>query len=125
LLYRVIFASDVADLSAVSIAQILGASVANNRRDDVTGCMAIRDGRVVQVVEGSRLDLDRLMDRVRADRRHSGLRVLSDAPVVGRRMNHPLTLCGDPAELLELVEVSPPSWTAARTGASASQLQDA
>ena len=125
MLYRVIFASDVADLSAVSIAQILGASVANNRRDDVTGCMSIRDGRIVQVVEGSRLDLDRLMDRVRADRRHSGLRVLSDTPIVARRMNHPMTLCADPAELLELAEAPPPSWTLARTGASRSQLQDA
>ena len=125
MLYRVIFASDVADLSAVSIAQILGASVANNRRDDVTGCMAIREGRIVQVVEGSRLDLDRLMDRVRADRRHSGLRVLSDAPIVGRSTNHPMTLCADPAELLELVESPLRARPAASLRASAPQLQNA
>ena len=106
LLYRVIFASEAVGAtgkSVLSIAQILGVSVANNRRDHITGCMMFHRGHILQVVEGGRTDLDRLMRRVRADPRHTAVRILSDTPIAARRIEHPMDLCGEPARLLERV----------------------
>ncbi len=106
MLYRVILASEAVGAtgaSALSIAQILGASVANNRRDHITGCMMFHRGHILQVVEGARADLDRLIQRLRGDPRHTGLRVIADAPIAARRMDQPMDICGDPARLLEQV----------------------
>ena len=106
MLYRLIFASEAVGstgLSTLALAQILGVSVANNRRDDITGCMMIHGGHILQVVEGARSDLDRLLRRLRLDPRHAGLRVLSDAPIPARGIEQPMTVCADPAVLLQRI----------------------
>lgn len=69
----------------MSIAQILGASDVNNRRDHLTGVLLSHAGWFMQVVEGGRPDLDRLIGRLRADPRHRKMAVLFDGPVGGRR----------------------------------------
>lgn len=106
MLYRVIFASEAVGstgASALSIAQILGVSVANNRRDHITGCVMFHRGHILQVVEGARADLDRLLRRLREDPRHTALRILSDTPIAARRIEHSMDICTDPARLLERV----------------------
>ena len=55
------------------------------------------------VVEGERADLDRLMRRLREDPRHTALRILSDAPIAVRRIEHPMDICAEPQRLLERV----------------------
>ena len=106
MLHRVIYASEAVGatgVSTLSIAQILGVSERNNRRDGVTGCLMFHDGHILQALEGERVDLDRLMRRLIADPRHTGLRVLSDMPIAQRRLEAPMLLCGDPAALLERI----------------------
>jgi len=105
-LHRVIYASEAVGAtgaSTLSIAQILGVSDRNNRRDRVFGCLMFHQGHILQALEGGRVDLDRLMRRIIADPRHTGLRVLSDMPIVKRRMDEPMSLCADPGALLEQV----------------------
>jgi len=105
-LHRVIYASEavgVTGTSTLSIAQILGVSEVNNRRDHLSGCLMFHRGHILQALEGGRTDLDRLMRRLLADPRHTGLRVLCDTPIPQRRLIDPMTLCGDPASLLERV----------------------
>lgn len=109
MLHRVIYASEAVGatgVSTLSIAQILGVSDRNNRRDRVTGCLMFHEGHILQVLEGERADLDRLMRRVIADPRHTGLRVLSDMPIPARCLEQPMGLCGDPAGLLERIGLS-------------------
>ena len=104
MLHRVIYASEAVGAtgaSTLSIAQILGVSDRNNRRDRVSGCLMFHQGHILQALEGERADLDRLMRRIIADPRHTGLRVLSDMPIVKRRMDEPMGLCADPGALLE------------------------
>ncbi len=106
MLQRVIYASEAVGAtgaSTLSIAQILGVSDRNNRRDRVSGCLMFHRGHILQVLEGERADLDRLMRRIIADPRHTGLRVLSDTPIPERRLQEPMGLCGDPAGLLERI----------------------
>lgn len=106
MLHRVIYASEAVGAtgaSTLSIAQILGVSERNNRRDHLTSCVMFHQGHILQVVEGARVDVDRLVRRLLDDPRHTGLRVLSDTPIVARRLDEPMGLCADPAALLERV----------------------
>lgn len=106
MLHRVIYASEAVGAtgtSTLSIAQILGVSDRNNRRDGVSGCLMFHQGHILQALEGGRADLDRLMRRIIADPRHTGLRILSDMPIPQRRLQAPMTLCEDPATLLERI----------------------
>lgn len=106
MLHRVIYASEAVGatgVSTLSIAQILGESDRNNRRDRVSGCLMFHQGHILQALEGERADLDRLMRRIIADPRHTGVRILSDMPIPARRLQEPMSLCGEPAALLEKI----------------------
>lgn len=108
-LHRVIYASEAVGatgVSTLSIAQILGASEVNNRRDDVTAAVMFHRGHIVQAMEGRRADLDRLMRRLLSDRRHTGLRVLIDTPITNRLLSDPISVCSDPQALLERIGVA-------------------
>ena len=104
MLHRVIYASEAVGAtgaSTLSVAQILGVSDRNNRRDRISGCLMFYQGHILQALEGGRADLDRLMRRILADPRHTALRVLSDMPVSERRLQEPMRLCSDPGSMLE------------------------
>lgn len=88
MLQRAIYVSDAVGttgVSTLSIALILGASDVNNRRDHLTGVLMFHRGQFMQVVEGARTDLDRLIRRLAADGRHTNLRFLTDGPAKDRR----------------------------------------
>ena len=108
MLHRVIYASEAVGAtgaSTLSIAQIIGVSDRNNRRDRVSGCLMFHLGHILQVLEGERADLDRVMRRIIADPRHTGVRVLSDMPISERLLEEPMCLCGDPAALLKRIDL--------------------
>lgn len=108
-LHRVIYASEAVGAtgaSTLSIAQILGVSERNNRRDHLTSCVMFHQGHILQAIEGSRVDLDRLVRRLLVDPRHTGFRVLVDTPIVARRIDEPMGLCADPAALLDRLDLN-------------------
>ena len=70
--------------SLLALAEILGESERNNRRDGLTSALMRHEGRFLQVIEGHRFDIDRLMDRLKVDPRHENIRLLSDRPVAAR-----------------------------------------
>ena len=70
---------DVAGLDA-----IFRVSIRNNARDNITGALALPDGKFVQSLEGEEACLNRLMDRVRADVRHENIEVLGEWPIQAR-----------------------------------------
>ena len=88
-LFRIFYVSDaVGDAGAglLPLIDIIGASDRNNRRDHVTGFLLRHQDRFFQLLEGERVDLERLMGRLAADRRHQNIRILVDTPVdqIGR-----------------------------------------
>jgi len=89
--------------SMLSVAQILGAAERNNRRDDITSGMMFHNDWCLQAMEGRRVDLDRLMGRLREDRRLKNIRVLVDRPITARRFSEPMHLCDDPAAMLKAI----------------------
>jgi hypothetical protein len=96
MLHRVTYVSEAKGslgTSLLSVAQLLGVSEVNNRRDHLTGAIAIDAGRIVQVIEGARPDVDRLLGRLRTDPRHTNLSILADRPVVARLFEDPMAHC--------------------------------
>jgi len=89
--------------SNLSIAQILGAADANNRRDHLCSAMLFHGGRMVQVVEGKRADIDRLLGRMRADTRMAELKVLADMPIQSRVLTEAAGYCHQPVDTLSRV----------------------
>ena len=96
----------LAGRSTPSIAQIIGISDVNNRRDHICSALLLHDGRMVQVVEGERADLERLMRRMWDDLRIKGLRVMSDTPIRARTLTEAAGFCHQPAETLAKVGLS-------------------
>ena len=106
MLHRVIYASEAVGAtgaSTLSIAQILGVSERNNRRDHLTSCVMFHQGHILQAIEGGRADVDRLIRRLIEDPRHTGFRIVADTPIHARRIDEPMGLCGDPSALLSRV----------------------
>lgn len=106
LLYRLIYASETVGstgASTLSVAQILGVSERNNRRDDITSGVMLHDGWCLHAIEGRRVDVDRLMRRLREDRRLDNIRVLVDRPIAERRFSQPMSLCDNPKAMLKAV----------------------
>lgn len=103
MLHRVIYASEAVGAtgaSTLSIAQILGVSLRNNLRSDLTSCVMFHDGHILQAIEGKRSDVDRLLRALLTDHRHTGVKILVDSLIPERRLVEPMVLCGDPAALL-------------------------
>jgi hypothetical protein len=104
LLHRIILAGELvgtAGTTVLSVAQILGVSERNNRRDDITSGMLLHGGWCLHAMEGRRTDLDRLMGRLREDRRLTSIRLVVDQPIRERRFCDPVSLCDDPEALLK------------------------
>lgn len=109
MLHRIIIAAETVGstgVSTLSIAQIIGVSERNNRRDHITSAAMFLDGWCLHGMEGARGDLDRLLRRLREDLRLRNLRVLVDKPIAERSFREPMTLCDDPRGTLAAVHLA-------------------
>ena len=109
MLYRVIIAAETVGstgVSTLSLAQILGVSERNNRRDHITSGLMFLDGWCLHGIEGRRTDVDRLVRRLLEDRRLKNLRVLIDKPITERSFSEAMTLCDNPRGMLAAVHLS-------------------
>ena len=107
MLQRAIYVSEAvgtAGTSLLSIAQILGAADVNNRRDHLTGVLIFHRGQFLQVVEGGRADIDRLIKRLGDDPRHTNLRFLTNSPTEDRRYGvRPMAQVAIEGKIAELI----------------------
>lgn len=72
------------ELALVTLAEILAVSDRNNRRDNLTGVLLISRGRFFQVLEGAAQDVERTLERIGRDPRHTHLSVVMRRPVKDR-----------------------------------------
>jgi Sensors of blue-light using FAD len=87
---------------AERIEDILVVSVANNRRDDVTGAL-IHDGTwFAQVLEGAEGTVSATFERILRDPRHADVRLVKLQPVAERRFAGWMTLIARNDENLDL-----------------------
>lgn len=85
-LERVVYVSEAVnpDPALRLLADILAVSDRNNRRDNLTGALVVSDGRFLQVLEGARQDLDRILRRLGTDPRHRDMAILARDPAERR-----------------------------------------
>lgn len=67
------------------VSKILRSSVENNRRLNVTGALLACDNTFVQVLEGRRIDVATIMQRVSQDTNHTAIRTIVAGPIPQRR----------------------------------------
>lgn len=80
---------------------IFRVSVRNNSRDRITGALALPDGKFVQTIEGDPLVVNSLLERLRADSRHTNLMVLGNWPISARLFGGWAMARPDPEPLAE------------------------
>jgi hypothetical protein len=84
-LLSVVYSSTATDpFDDAELTRLLAQCRASNAASGVTGMLLYRAERFVQVLEGSEAVVRRLLERIAADPRHSGLRVLFEEPLAER-----------------------------------------
>jgi hypothetical protein len=72
------------DLSGEDVEAILRTARASNALDGITGLLVFNGTHFMQVVEGAPHAIDDLIDRLRRDRRHSGLEIRDEREIEQR-----------------------------------------
>ena len=84
-MHRLIYTSTASVLPGPGMLEsILLAARRNNTRSEVTGLLIYHEGCYLQILEGSEPAVHATLSRIKRDRRHTGLIVLSDSAVPDR-----------------------------------------
>lgn len=79
---QIVYISTAAgDVAPADLREILAASQVNNRRDGITGLLYSDGRRFLQAIEGEEPHLTRTLERIREDRRHRAIVILSDRAI--------------------------------------------
>jgi hypothetical protein len=79
--YLIYASSAVIRLSQNDLLDFLKDVRRRNEARGLTGMLLYRDGTYLQYLEGQRSDIDKLMNRLREDPRHKGLRIIREGTI--------------------------------------------
>jgi Sensors of blue-light using FAD len=80
--FQLIYSSWAApDLAMADLAEMLAESRIRNRAHDITGVLVLVDGVFLQVLEGEKDNVLNLMERIKRDPRHHGLKVYREGEI--------------------------------------------
>lgn len=80
-LYTLVYLSTASALSEEELNSILAVSRRNNARVEVSGALIYCDGNILQVLEGSKDNVFKVYDKIKADRRHRDLIILQSREI--------------------------------------------
>jgi Sensors of blue-light using FAD len=80
----VYISSATSPFSDAELERLLGAARSNNARNGISGVLLYDDQSFLQILEGVRDDVDRVLTRIGRDRRHAGLTVVQDEAIAER-----------------------------------------
>jgi hypothetical protein len=78
--FHIYVSSAVNPFSRDQLRLLLAASVANNRRLDITGMLLYKDGNFMQVLEGEEASVKHLKGRIQQDARHRSIFTVVEGP---------------------------------------------
>lgn len=85
MLYQLIYSSRAAQpMSAAALEEILVDARAGNAKRDITGALVYVGGVFIQILEGDRDDVNRLLASIADDPRHRSLKVFYEAEIERR-----------------------------------------
>ncbi len=67
-----------------ALEELLARARANNERCGITGILLYHDLSFLQIIEGTRDDVDRLMTRIKRDPSHTAVRIVQDESISER-----------------------------------------
>ncbi|HEX2798183.1 MAG TPA: BLUF domain-containing protein [Thermoanaerobaculia bacterium] len=80
--FRLIYSSEAAPgLAAAELEEMLAESRIRNRAYGITGVLIFVEGAFLQILEGEKADVLRLMERIERDPRHRGTKVFYEQEV--------------------------------------------
>jgi hypothetical protein len=83
--YQLIYTSCPCEsLTPPVLSELMALSRRNNAREGITGILLHTEGQFMQVVEGPRAAVDRLMERIHKDTRHEDVRIVMAHTVMRR-----------------------------------------
>ncbi len=86
-IHHVVYCSRAAPgINDAAVDHILQSAHRNNPRNGITGLLVFGGGMFFQWIEGPRTNIRRLMDTIKADRRHESVVVLSETEEVRERL---------------------------------------
>lgn len=81
-LRRILYVSRMrAGMTDETLQRIVACAQVKNRRNDISGVLAVGPGVFAQVIEGAPAPIDETFSRICADDRHLGVKVLDDSPI--------------------------------------------
>jgi len=89
-MHTIIYTSEAnhsTDSQIVDLNEICKTAVKNNSKNDVTGVLLFHNNHFLQVLEGKLDTIDRLLDKIRSDTRHSNLEIIYNNSIEKR--NYP------------------------------------
>lgn len=108
MLQQVLYISSISPSALIDVPKILAVSQTNNTRDELSGLLFFNGKRFLQVIEGPQPAMDTVLDRIRADKRHRAIVVLSARMVSAREFGRwamaDATNAKNAAELLAGIE---------------------
>ncbi|MFM1907862.1 MAG: hypothetical protein RLZZ591_1539 [Pseudomonadota bacterium] len=81
---QLIYVSDLVDRNEGELGPILESAIRHNREDDITGMLLYSGGNFLQVLEGSKDQVDQTYKRICRDPRHANIIVLMEEKVTER-----------------------------------------
>jgi hypothetical protein len=84
LCYLIYASSATIRLSQDDLLELLKGVRPKNEARGLTGMLLYRNGTYLQFLEGRRIDIDKLLDRLRLDRRHKDIRILREGAIRDR-----------------------------------------
>lgn len=85
MLYSLIYVSTAIHLMEDDeLLAILHTSVQNNTERSITGILLYKGGNFLQVLEGEKEDVQYIFEKIQADRRHTGIIVISEETIESR-----------------------------------------
>ena len=81
---QLVYVSTASALPHGDLEQIMTSATRNNAAAGITGLLLFNGRNFLQLLEGERDSVERLLDRVEADPRHSGVVVVTDLQVAER-----------------------------------------
>lgn len=81
-MYRLYYMSSARpDLEKAEVNQMVAAAALKNALLNITGAIGYDGIRFAQILEGDKADVTGLMEKIRADDRHSGIVIMAEKPV--------------------------------------------
>ena len=76
-MYHLIYASSARHpLNADELSELLNVSITNNALRNITGFLIYTEGEFIQILEGEKVDVEVIFDKILNDKRHHEIKVL-------------------------------------------------